>query len=98
MKYLLFLVVPIISTFALLFLQKLGENYWQKQHSDSSASDLDQFYNKYGQYNNSKDFRVYIKKEKGKGYDINYGNPILIIMTFLIVISFPIVNSFIRDL
>ena len=39
MKYLLFLVIPIFSTFLLLIVQKLGENYWQKQHSDSSASD-----------------------------------------------------------
>ncbi|MFV1885224.1 MAG: hypothetical protein ACMZ7B_12105 [Balneola sp.] len=95
MKYLLFLVIPIFSTFALLFLQKLGENYWQKQHSDSSASDLDQFYDKYGQYNNSNDFRIYIRKKKG--YDINFGNPILMILLFLIMISFPIVNSLIRD-
>lgn len=97
MKYLLFLVVPIISTLVLLLVQKFGENYWQK-YSDSSSSDSDQFYDKYGRYNNSKDFRIYVRKKKRKGHDINYGNPILIIMTFLIVISFPIVNSLIRNL
>jgi uncharacterized membrane protein len=97
MIFLLFLVVPVIILILLFIINKLATTHWERNNPDFTIDDMQEFIQENGAYRNPKDFRIIIKEGTNFQTKINLGNPILILLMFILMLSFPIVNQMIME-